>query len=134
MEFGPEGEEEPDFGAPHREYERRELEQLDLKVDEALSYCAGDWELYGETLEDFAVSEEEKSNTMEELYRKKDWKEYEVYVHALKSNARLIGASELSRMARELEEASGREDEAFITGHHEETLQRYRELAGKLRG
>ena len=134
MEFGPEGEEEPDFGAPHREYDRRELEQLDLKVDEALSYCAGDWELYGETLEDFAVSEEEKSNTMEDLYRKKDWKEYEVYVHALKSNARLIGASELSRMARELEEASGREDEAFITGHHEETLQRYRELAGKLRG
>jgi HPt (histidine-containing phosphotransfer) domain-containing protein len=54
-----------------------------------------------------------------------DWKEYTVIVHALKNSARLIGAGELSAMAKELEDAGNRADEDFIRTRTPDFLSRY---------
>jgi signal transduction histidine kinase/DNA-binding NarL/FixJ family response regulator/HPt (histidine-containing phosphotransfer) domain-containing protein len=54
-----------------------------------------------------------------------DWKEYTVIVHALKNSARLIGATELSGMAKNLEDAGNREDESEIRSRTPAFLARY---------
>lgn len=45
---------------------------------------------------------------------------YTIKVHALKSNARIIGAGELSKKAEKLEEAGNKEDVSFIKDNHSE--------------
>ena len=58
------------------------------------------------------------TTVLEELYARNDYENYEIKVHALKSGARMIGATTLSGMAAELEESSGK-----ITGSvHDEAL------------
>ena len=56
---------------------------------------------------------------------KGDWKEYGIYVHALKSTSKMIGAMELSELALRLEEAAKNNDVELIKGKHELMMKRY---------
>ena len=94
------------------------LEALDIDADTGMHYCADDEELYRDILSAFVESAEERAQRTEALYEQKDWEEYKVAVHALKSNAKTIGALTLSEHARELEEAAFRKDEPYIEAHH----------------
>ena len=76
-----------------------------IDIVSALNNCSGT-ETFMEIAELFFDSIEEKSNKIEKYVQEEDWKNYTVLVHALKSSARLIGATELSELAKELE-ASG---------------------------
>ncbi len=49
---------------------------------------------------------------------------YTIKVHALKSNARIIGADKLSKMAEKLEEAGNKEDVAYIKNNHDDLMNR----------
>ena len=62
-------------------------------------------------------------------YDREDWKNYKIYVHALKSTSRSIGAQSIFEQARELEEAAGRGDETFIKEKHEVLLKAYDQLS-----
>ena len=66
-------------------------------------------------------------------YQDKDWKNYQVLVHALKSKSLSIGAEEPAEGARALEAAAreGRTD--YIMEHHEEVMNSYRNLLNLLR-
>ena len=66
-------------------------------------------------------------------YQDKDWKNYQVLVHALKSKSLSIGAEELAEGARALEAAAreGRTD--YIMEHHGEVMNSYRNLLNLLR-
>ena len=70
-------------------------------------------------LSDFVASCEEKLQELSYFLEKENWKDYEIKVHAFKSNAKTIGESGLYEQARELEEAAKREDDAYIKEHHE---------------
>ena len=58
-------------------------------------------------------------------HRARDWKDYGIRVHSLKSTSRMIGASELSLLAARLESAADGGREAEIDGSHAELLGRY---------
>ena len=62
--------------------------QIDTEM--GLRYCAGEKELYMEMLSDFAAACEEETENPDALYREREWKEYQVKVHAAKSNAKMI--------------------------------------------
>ncbi len=64
------------------------------------------------------------------FFDSKDWKNYNIKVHALKSSARLIGAEELSAAAEKLEAASveGTKDEGYIEGNTGKLLSMYHQL------
>ncbi|MCQ2601823.1 MAG: ATP-binding protein [Treponema sp.] len=63
----------------------------------------GSFENWLKTAKTFDSLIEKKSNLIEEYLAKKDYKNYTIEVHALKSSAKIIGADELSEKAKELE-------------------------------
>ncbi|MEE3467201.1 MAG: response regulator [Eubacterium sp.] len=73
-----------------------------------------------------------KADELEQLYRDDDIEGYTIKVHALKSSARIIGASRISELARSLEDAGNNNDHAYLEAHAEELLTLYRSLAEKL--
>lgn len=66
-----------------------------------------------------------KCEEINSYYAKKDWKNYTISVHSLKSSAILIGALELGEMARLLERAGKEKDIDYIDDHHAELMEEY---------
>ncbi len=87
---------------------------------------------YMSVLSVFHQTAAEKANEIEKYFRAGDIKNYTTKVHALKSSARIIGASELSVLAGKLEEAGKSKDTAYIENSTGKLLSMYRGLDSKL--
>ena len=109
------------------------LRENGFNVDAALKYAIDDVDFYKELLETFVQSEPEKRDEIQKNYEQKDWKEYKVYVHALKSASRTIGADNLSEMALEQENASKNQDEALINQGYKPLLEEYSRIVSILK-
>ena len=114
-------------------YDMERLQAMGLHTDAGLNYCGGDTAFYFEMLHDFVAACSEKVRNLDEQYQKRDWHGYEVLVHAAKSNTKMLGAFELSEMAKALEDAAKRKDEAGIESSHREMLTQYEKLAETIR-
>ena len=110
--------------------ERLKAEGVDVSA--GLGYCAGDEELYMEMLGDYISSSEGKLENLDSLYRDRSWHDYEVAVHALKSNSRMVGLSTAFEQALALERAAESEDVSFIEQNHPVLLETVREVRAKL--
>ncbi len=75
---------------------------------------------------------DDASEVIEKAHGEKDIRLYTVKVHALKSSARIIGATDLSELARRLEEAGNKEDLGFIDSNTGRLLDDYRAFKEKL--
>ena len=120
-----------------------------LDIAQGLKNCVTR-EVFLEALKNFHEVIGEKADYIETLAATKDWKNYTVQVHALKNSARLIGADQLSALARGLEDcgsslvrraaadqsaAAGSDGAALEAEIAEKTpllLSQYREYATKL--
>ncbi len=80
----------------------KEVPCLDLAA--GIQHC-GSSAAYLDALAVFAQSIDSGSTEIQRFYDTQDWKNYTTKVHALKSTARVVGASELSEKARRLEDA-----------------------------
>ena len=69
---------------------------------------------------------------IDKAFKDKDIKFYTVKVHALKSSARIIGAMELSELARQLEEAGKGYDFDFIVENNDKLISEYKAFKDKL--
>lgn len=78
-----------------------------IAADDGLRYAGGDQEEYLNNLRLYVSEYEEKKEKLEQYYAQSDLENYQIIVHAVKSTSKLIGANELSDLARALEEASG---------------------------
>lgn len=116
-----------------RIYDMNRLADMGIDISAGLIYCAKDEELYFEMLGDFASSLEEKLYATDRFFQEENWKEYEVAVHALKSNARTIGANVFYEQAKGLEEAAEREDTEFIKDNHKRFSELGRETVDVIR-
>ena len=103
-------------------YQIDSLLDAGVDIDKGISYCANNLETYFEILDLFVRSYEEKTEQMKALFEQKNWKEYRVMVHALKSDLRTLGLSEVSEKAFVMEKAAGENNEAYILSHHEELM------------
>lgn len=106
-----------------------EIEGIDSA--EAMANC-GSRHVFRDAAADFCNSMEENAASIERYAQQKDFRNYTVLVHALKSSARLIGATELARAAAELEALSDRQDAAGIAEKTPALLAQYRSCAGRL--
>ena len=77
-------------------------ELFGVDIGEALKNC-GDKDTFMEALRSFYDAIDEKSAEIARYAAANDWQNYTVLVHALKSSARLIGATALSEEAKALE-------------------------------
>ncbi len=105
------------------------LEGIDLL--EAEKNC-GSRELLKNVVKEFLTTINSKADSIEKFAAEKDFRNYTVTVHALKSSARLIGAMELSEMAAHLEDCGNNEDAGEIEEKTPELLKLFRSYNEKL--
>ena len=101
------------------------LRKAGIDPDVGLSYCINDVTLYRSLLQEYAQSEKERAQDIVRYYDARDWKNYSVLVHALKSTSRMIGASALSEIAARLEAAAVEGREHDIESEHATMLDQY---------
>ena len=109
-----------------------ELKRLGLDTEAALGFCGGDISFYEELLSDFVTSYEGKRKELDESFHEKDWHEFEVKIHALKSVTKTIGATELSALALELERAAAELDENYIMDGYPKFVSGYKGTAERI--
>ncbi len=103
----------------------------DLDTDSGIKNC-GSRESFLNVLTVFHQTAKQKADEIETLFETMDLPGYTIRVHALKSAARIIGATDLSELARKLEAAGKEQDEAMIREETPELLKRYRSLDAAL--
>lgn len=74
------------------------------------------------------------AKVISDAYEAGDIRLYTIKVHALKSSARIIGATELAKLCASLEDAGNKHDKEFIDLHNEDMLKDYLEYKDKLSG
>jgi CheY-like chemotaxis protein/HPt (histidine-containing phosphotransfer) domain-containing protein len=98
-----------------------------IDIEQGIYNC-GSEEGLKKAVEIFVSTAETKADEIEELYTTGDIDGYTIRVHALKSSARIIGAMELSELARALEAAGKDHNTDFINEKTDDLLKEYRAL------
>lgn len=114
--------------------EKKALKNLDklvsrlkfLNFEQGKKRCMNDEEFYLELVKEFA--EESKLKTLQGNYQRQDWPQYRMNVHTIKSSAAYIGAEELSKQARLLENAVKEGNQAYLVAKHIEFTQYYQKV------
>ena len=86
---------------------------------------SGSEDAFKTVLEIFYRSIPEKSAQIENYFEAENWEDYTIKVHALKSSAKLIGATELSEEAQKLEDAGKEKDSGYILENHKPMMEKY---------
>ncbi|MBQ1547026.1 MAG: Hpt domain-containing protein [Lachnospiraceae bacterium] len=107
------------------------LKEIGLDVKLGVSYT-GNNDKYVSALQRFYKNFEKNKNNVETFFAEKDYENYMITVHALKSNAKMIGATELSEKFEALETAAKNNDVETIEKDTYTTLASYRALVLKL--
>ena len=103
------------------------LEILGLDVKKAVLYCNGE-EAYYKILNGYLEEGEKLRIQLTDLFTAKDWKNYTIVVHGIKSAMHSIGAIALSELAKNLEMAGKNGDINYIMNHHEKMMEVYKKL------
>ena len=109
------------------------LRQAGISPENGLNYCQGDRELYDTLLSEYLGEYPERSGLLGTYFAARDWKNYVIYAHSLKSSSQMLGAEDLSRMAARMEAAANSGDEEAILKEHGKTMDRYDEVARAVR-
>ena len=96
-----------------------------IDPEAGLKYSQNDKSFYKMLLEEYKRSAGEKKDSIIRYYEEKDWKNYCVLVHGLKSSSRLIGADALADAAAAMEQAAHDEDENAINKGHSDMIAQF---------
>lgn len=108
------------------------LEQLSfLDTETGMVYCCDSEEFYLEMITTYLV--ENKKQEIEQFYQAKDWDNYRIQVHALKSTSLSIGATEVSEQAKALEMAAKEGRIPDILENHAKVMAEYDTLLNQLK-
>ena len=110
-----------------------ELEKLGVNIEAGIKFCGEEFDMYKSMLEAYANEEKEKSSHMIKSYEAKNWNDYGVYAHSLKSTSRTLGANELADIAYILEMAAKEGDDQTIIENHEKVMELYSKMVNVIR-
>lgn len=105
----------------------RKLKFLDCAL--GLSYCMNDEKFYLEMLNEYRSGR--KDDELEKFFAERDFNNYRISIHSLKSMSLTIGASLLSDHAKALELACKEGNFEYVKTHHAEVMAEYRDLLQK---
>ncbi|MCR4789416.1 MAG: response regulator [Lachnospiraceae bacterium] len=103
-----------------------------LEIEEGVKNC-GTPDGFMSVITVFHDTASAKSAEIRKLYEDKDWENYTIKVHALKSSARIIGAAKLSELAKNLEDAGKERNIALIDEKTDDLLSMYDGLDASLK-
>ena len=104
----------------------------DLDVEKGLLYCGGKVS-YLEILEQYCKNGNDHIAKIEKLFEAKDWKNYIIAVHGIKSSMMSIGAVTLSEKAKSLEFAGKESNYDFIRKEHANMIVEFERVMKVLR-
>ena len=111
-----------------------------MNIAVGLEYSGGMDDIFRSIVELFCSLKDENQGKIQQAFERGDWKNYTIFVHALKSTSLSIGGEKCSALARELEmagktlqnDSSSESDkhaaEKYIKSHHAEVMKLYDEL------
>ncbi len=108
------------------------LSELGVDAATGRAYTGGQ-EKYISSLQRFFKAYEKNKKNAETFYENKDYENYMITVHSLKSNAKMIGAEELSSKFEQLEIAARDGDISVIEAEHAGTMSAYEKLVDGLK-
>lgn len=97
-----------------------------LNVTSGMAFCCNDTEFYLQII--MTYIEEDKTADIIKAYNEKDYDNYRILVHALKSTSRTIGADDMSEEARKLEFAARENNIEYINANTQRVLFMYKKL------
>lgn len=117
--------------APRRK--RTVMERLGQFLDTAtgLTYCCEDEGFYISMLETYL--ENTRLEDMKNFFEERDFDNYRITVHSIKSTSLTIGAAELSGEAKGLEMAQKSGDIGYIEENHQRVYEMYAEMLQKIK-
>ncbi|MCR5702497.1 MAG: response regulator [Lachnospiraceae bacterium] len=93
---------------------------------------SGSEDMFYMVLQLFNEAYQERYDELQSFYESKDFENYTIKVHALKSSSRLAGALELGDKAEALEHAGNNKDIDFIIANHADMMQTYQLLIDEI--
>ena len=104
-----------------------------LSVEEGIKHSGG---ISGFifSVNNFFDTIDENAKVIKDSYDGNNIRMYTIKVHALKTSARIVGATQLSELAASLEDAGNRNDMEFITANTQKLLDDYEAFKEKLSG
>ncbi|MCR5686547.1 MAG: DegV family EDD domain-containing protein [Lachnospiraceae bacterium] len=93
---------------------------------------SGSEDAFLEVLQIYYDSYDAKAAELAGYYGAKDWENYTIKVHALKSSSRLVSALQLGDDAEALEAAGKNGDIDYIVSHHDNMMEEYRAIRDAL--
>ena len=103
-----------------------------LDINTGIAYTGGK-EKYLSAVRRFYSNYDKNAGKVSEFIADGDYENYMITVHALKSNARMIGAVELSGCFESLETAARNGDTGVIEAQNDRTMQLYKNLIDALK-
>lgn len=110
------------------------LSEHGISMDKGMVYAGESEENYRMLVNVFCECIDDSRKKFQKYLDENDMKSYSIDVHALKSNARSIGADALFEMAYEHELKSKAGDSEFIKSHYDELVKLWDETANVLMG
>lgn len=106
-----------------------------MTIDTAhgMEYSMDDKDMYKDMIQMFVDQREQNLSDINGFFEKKDWDNYRIKVHGLKSNSRLVGGMDLGNLAEKCEHAARDKDEATILAEHQNLLALYDETIAALK-
>ena len=93
----------------------------DISVKNGLSLVKGDMEMYLDVV-DLFLKNRKKRDTMQQFIAEQNMKDYAIFVHGLKGNARAVGADKLADIAYEHEMKSKAGEIDYVKTHWDELI------------
>lgn len=112
------------------EAELRSIEEMNLEV--ALRNCAGELEILKEVLEDLVADSVERINRARGQVDSKDYENYRIEAHSIKSNMALVGVLGISEHAKKHEMAARDGEFEYICSDYENLLGEYEDICRRL--
>lgn len=98
-----------------------------MTIDTAhgMEYSMNDKDMYKDMVQIFIEQRDQNVSDINGFFEKKDWDNYRIKVHGLKSNSRLVGGMDLGNLAEKCEHAARNKDEATITAEQPNLMALY---------
>ncbi|MBR6316117.1 MAG: response regulator [Lachnospiraceae bacterium] len=104
-----------------------------IDVPTAVEAAEGDKETVQFLFSSFRDNEEKNRKEIVGAYEQEDYPNYTVFVHALKSTSKMIGANNLSEQAKKLEKAGKEGDIDYIKKNHEKLMKTYEQVVKEVK-
>ena len=103
------------------------LAAVGVDVKEGLQYCRNNEMIFLKIIQKYAEDAENKIEEIKGYYENKDFENYGIQVHGLKSSSKTMGVMDVSELAKEQEFAAKDGNIAKIDDEHEKLFSLYRE-------